>query len=227
MITVVSLKELNDEDLSIFSSYSDVIFETISPFELEFLEVNYSFNPGNEIYIFTSQNAILSVEENLKFFDNIHCICIDGKTKKLAEEKGYHILFTGYTSEELIQKLQKFNTSKTLVHICANDRIAHISNFFQKNNHLKFIELITYKKVPKKIENIKQPDFILAFSPSGLESIYTLVHDKEKVSVICIGNTTAKKCKELGFKNYITATKPDKKEMLLLLKQQLDLLKKT
>ncbi|WP_409769194.1 uroporphyrinogen-III synthase [Thermaurantimonas sp.] len=220
------MKELNADDLSIFSSYPDVIFQTISPFEIEFLEVNYSFNPSNEIYIFTSQNAILSVEDNLKFFENVNCICIDGKTKKLAEENGYRILFTGYTSEELIQKLQKFNTSKKFVHICANDRMKHISNFFQKNNHIKFVELITYKKLLKKIENIEQPDFLLAFSPSGLQTIHNLVLDK-KVIIICIGNTTAQKCEELGFKNYIVAAKPDKKEILLLLKQRLDLLKKT
>ncbi|GCD77659.1 uroporphyrinogen III methyltransferase [Thermaurantimonas aggregans] len=227
MIRVISLKELNDDDLNIFSSYSDVIFETIYPFEIAFLKVDYPFNPKEEIYIFTSQNAVFSVEDNLKFFDTINCICIGGKTKKLAEERGYSVLFTGYTSEELIQKIQNFNTSKTFVHICASDRLEHISKYFQENSHVKFKELITYKKIPKKIEKIEQPEFILAFSPSGLQSIYTTIVDKNKVTIICIGNTTSKKCEELGFKNYITATKPDKKEMLLLLKQQLDLLKKT
>lgn len=227
MIRVLSLKELSEDDLSIFSSYSNVFFETFSPFKIEFLKIDYSFNPTEEIYIFTSQNAILSVEKKLDFFNKIDCICIDGKTKELAKEKGYTILFTGNSSKELTKKIQNFNTSKTFVHICAYDRLEHISKFFQEKKYIKFKELIAYKKIPKKTEAIEQPDYILAFSPSGLQTIYTSILDKNSVTVICIGKTTAQKCKEFGFKNCIAATKPDKTEMLLLLKQRLDLLKKT
>ena len=149
----------------------------------------------NENLIFTSQNSVLSVVENLEGTETLELLkkknvfCVGMKTKGLLEENGFNVIaYTGYAADlaeiiTLIYGKEKFTFfSGNLRRDTLPDALSEAKVVF---NEIKVYET---NLTPQKISGIF--DGILFYSPSGIES-YLKNNKIKNETCFCIGTTTA------------------------------------
>ena len=149
----------------------------------------------NENLIFTSQNSVLSVVENLEGTETLDLLrkknvfCVGIKTKGLLEENGFNVIaYTGYAADlaeiiTLIYGKEKFTFfSGNLRRDTLPEALSNAEITFNE------IEVYTTNLTPQKISGTF--DGILFYSPSGIES-YLKNNKIKNETCFCIGTTTA------------------------------------
>ena len=220
MIRILSQKKLSEEELQFLRNHIQFEIEYFDAFHIVYLPVNPEVRAEEDILIFTSQHAILSCTDYISNdFEIYSCICIDGQTKKLAEKKGFNVLFSAESASELTELILINNIRKRYVHLCSNDRLNTIYNFFINHSQYRFKEVIVYEKIMLYPKVNNQTDILLVFSPSGVMALEKSNLDKNSVLVICIGKATCAKALDLGYKKSIASEKSEVRSMLELLIQ--------
>lgn len=177
---------------------ADFITTENKPFELKNL---------NESLIFTSQNAVHSVladpkSEELKS-KNVYCVGL--KTKILLSENGFNVVaYTGYASD-LAEIITLIYGSESFTFFSGNLRRDTLPEAL-KEAGIKFNEIQVYETTlqPQKIKS--NPEAILFFSPSGVNS-YLKDNTIKNQLCFCIGDTTAEALLKVT-KNIIIADQP-------------------
>ncbi len=170
----------------------------ISLVEADFISIEQkkvAIETVNENLIFTSQNSVLSVIENLQGTETLDLLrkknvfCVGMKTKGLLEENGFNVIaYTGYAADlaeiiTLIYVKEKFTFfSGNLRRDTLPDALSEAKVVF---NEIKVYET---NLTPQKISGIF--DGILFYSPSGIES-YLKNNKIKNETCFCIGTTTA------------------------------------
>ena len=170
----------------------------ISLVEADFISIEQkkvAIETVNENLIFTSQNSVLSVVENLEGTETLELLkkknvfCVGMKTKGLLEENGFNVIaYTGYAADlaeiiTLIYGKEKFTFfSGNLRRDTLPDALSEAKVVF---NEIKVYET---NLTPQKISGIF--DGILFYSPSGIES-YLKNNKIKNETCFCIGTTTA------------------------------------
>lgn len=165
----------------------------------------------NESLIFTSQNAVHSVLSNPKSEElipklrekNVYCVGL--KTKTLLEENGFNVVaYTGYASD-LAEIISLIYSNESYTFFSGNLRRDTLPEAL-KENGIKFNEIQVYETTlqPQKLK--ANPEAILFFSPSGVES-YLKDNTINKQLCFCIGETTAEALHKTT-KNIIIADQP-------------------
>lgn len=172
----------------------------------------------NENLIFTSQNAVLSLVENLEKTDTLDLLrkknvfCVGLKTKALLEENGFNVIaYTGYAADlaeiiSLIYSKEKFTLfSGNLRRDTLPEALSEAEVVW---NEIQVYETIL---TPQKISGTF--DGILFFSPSGIES-YLKNNKITKETCFCIGTTTAEALENIT-NNVIIANQPTVENVII------------
>ena len=183
MLSTKKLKE-NQRSLLLGSGISLVEYDAI---KIDF--VPFEIPQQVENAIFTSQNAVLSVQGSAGSIQN--CFCVGEKTKLLLEENGFKVVKMTEYASELSDYLVQHHKNDFFHFFCGNIRSDEIPSKLKKNN-IAFEEIIVYNTIlrPKKFE--RDFDAILFYSPSGVRSYFKMNNSiSNKTIAVCIGTTTA------------------------------------
>ena len=186
----------------------------ISLVEADFISIEQkkvAIETVNENLIFTSQNSVLSVVENLEGTETLELLkkknvfCVGMKTKGLLEENGFNVIaYTGYAADlaeiiTLIYGKEKFTFfSGNLRRDTLPEALSNAAVTFNE------IEVYQTHLTPQKISGTF--DGILFYSPSGIES-YLKNNKINKETCFCIGTTTADALENVT-ENVIIANQP-------------------
>lgn len=226
MVHLLSQKKLSEDELHFLRRHMDFSIDYYKPFEVIYPPLTLDINPEEDILIFTSQHAVESISSHFTHDPGRYtCICIEGKTRELAEKKGFDVLFSARSAEDLTTLIRHHNIQKRYIYTCSNDRLDTLNIFFNTNTKFKFIEVVVYEKKMLFPKVSDHPDILLAFSPSGIVALEPSGLNKSRILVICIGKTTQKKAIELGYNMSLASEKPDTLSMLQLLIQSQRFLK--
>lgn len=189
MLTVLSTKilKLNQRSLLVHAGISLVEYNAIN---IEFLPFEVPKKVNNAI--FTSQNAVLSIQGSK--FEIENCFCVGEKTKALLEEKGYKVVKMTEYATELSAYIVGNHQDDYFHFFCGNIRSDEIPLRLEENN-IGLEEIVVYKTTlnPKKFDRVF--DAILFFSPSGVRSYCQENNPEDHTVFVCIGTTTASEAK--------------------------------
>ncbi|KAL5016970.1 hypothetical protein ScPMuIL_006559 [Solemya velum] len=226
-------QELKGADLEVLS-IPVLSFEFVNAGELVTCLEQYTQYAG---IVFTSPRCVAAVvtvykelaTELLEGVKKLKCYVVGKSTALSAIEAGF--LPCGQESgnaemlsKEIIKDLEK--DSKPLLYPCGNLKKDTLPKLLDENG-LKLTEVTVYKTAPNKdleglvrnyIHSEGVPEFVVFFSPSGVQSITSAVPSDilplTKVKVIAIGPTTQKAIEQQGLAVYGVATKPEPQALL-------------
>lgn len=167
--------------------------ENLEVFEIEYLKFNLDLNKYNAL-VFTSKNAIFSLEENNINWKNIPSYLIAPKTADIAKKFKANIAFIGSSghgndfANELIPHLK----DKKVLYIRALKTVSNLTNILIENG-VDIDEIVAYKTScnKKSIEILEKNSTIIFTSPSSVECFFQKYSWDDSFKAISIGRTTA------------------------------------
>lgn len=192
MASVLSTKKLkiNQKMLLLNAGCSLIEYDAI---KIEFIPFEVPKNIENAI--FTSQNAVKSIQNSQLRIQN--CFCVGEKTASLLIKKVQNVIKIANNGSDLANFIIKNHKNKTLHFFCGNKRLETIPSELKKAG-IPIIEVETYK-TSLNLKRFEQNfDGILLFSPSGVQSYFEANAPKTsqkfesfEAQLVCIGETTA------------------------------------
>ena len=167
--------------------------ETLEVFQIEYIKSNIDLSIYDAL-IFTSKNAIYSLDSFNKNWKKIDSFAIAPKTANIIKEMGGKVVFTGITShgDEFAQELITLLKNKKVLYIKALKTVSNLVEILKENDVL-IDELVTYKTSCKKSNIPLEDNSIFIFtSPSSVECFFNQYKWKDNYKAIVIGKTTAK-----------------------------------
>lgn len=194
---------------------------TISLVEADFISIHQkkvAVEIINENLIFTSQNSVVSLIENLGSSDTLTLLkqkkvfCVGMKTKSLLEENGFNVIaYTGYA----------IDLAEIITLIYGREKFTFFSGNLRRdtlpealtNAEVVFNEIQVYETIliPQKVSD--PFDGILFFSPSGVES-YLKNNKIRSQTCFCIGTTTAEALENIT-NNVVIANQPTVENVII------------
>lgn len=166
--------------------------------------------------IFTSNNAVKAVAENLQHHKpDWKIYCIGNTTKTLAEEYfgNDSIIATADDGTALANRIitQKGKLNE-IYFFCGDKRRNELPGLLKQNNiTVNEIEVYTTTMLEYTVE--KNYDAVLFFSPSAVQGFFVHNSIEEKTALFAIGNTTANEIKKFVKNEIIVSDKPGKNEL--------------
>ncbi|WP_121626185.1 uroporphyrinogen-III synthase [Poseidonibacter antarcticus] len=167
--------------------------ENLEVFGIEYLESAIDLSIYDAL-VFTSKNAIYSIDSFNKSWKTIPSYAIAPKTAKIIKDHGGNLIFTGVSSHgnEFAKELSCLLKNKKVLYIRALKTVSNISNIL-KENDIDVDELIAYKTSCKKSTKILEEGSVFIFSaPSSVECFFKNYKWSDTYTAIAIGKTTAK-----------------------------------
>ena len=167
--------------------------ENLEVFEIEYLRFDLDLEKYDAL-VFTSKNAIFSLEENGINWKSTPSYVIAPKTADIAKKFGANIAFIGFSghgndfANELIQYLK----DKKTLYIRALKTVSNLTNIL-KENGINIDEIIAYKTSCNKQERkaLDKNSTIIFTSPSSVECFFKKYSWEDSFKAIAIGKTTA------------------------------------
>lgn len=200
MKKVLSTKTLDAEVLA-YAHTKDLDVQCIDfietkgyPFTLETL-----FSKSFDALAFTSPSAVKYFFENkdaVAFSQNKSIFAIEGKTSEELLSRGIKPDITASSAHQLADAIISNKAAYDILHVCGNLRLPVLEDEMREAGIL-YTDLMVYQ-TGTKAKKIADDHFdaILFYSPSGVESFFTLNDVDSKTVCCCIGNTTAQELKE-------------------------------
>lgn len=175
---------------------------------------NFELDQVLDNLIFTSQNAVQAVLQHpqVNQLKSKNAFAVGMKTKSLLTENGFNVLaYTGYAAD-LAEIISLIYGKESYTFFCGNLRRDELPTTL-KENQVEFNEVNVYETAltPQKIK--QQPDGILFFSPSAVESYLKLNTIKDQ-PCFCIGETTAAALVKNKIKSLHIAGKPSVEQVI-------------
>lgn len=167
--------------------------ENLEVFGIEYLPSAININKYDAL-IFTSKNAIYSIDSFNKDWKNIDSYAIAPKTANVIEKYDGKLVFTGISShgDNFAQELIPLLKDKKVLYIRASKTVSDLTEIL-KNNNVDIEELIAYKTSCKKVDKKLENNSIFVFtSPSSVQCFFKNYDWNDSYYAVCIGNTTAK-----------------------------------
>ena len=165
--------------------------ENIEVFQIEYLKSEIDLSKYDAL-IFTSKNAVYSLNSFNKNWKKIPSFVIAPKTAQIIEELGGQIAFTGITSHgnEFAFELIELLKNKKVLYIKALKTVSNLVEILKENNVL-VDELVTYQTSCKKSNIILESNSIFIFtSPSSVECFFKQYTWNDSFKAVVIGKTT-------------------------------------
>ena len=164
---------------------------------LEVFGINYISSDINlknyEALVFTSKNAIYSIDSFNKDWKNIPSYVIAPKTAKIVNNLKGNLAFTGISSHgnEFAIELIPLLKEKKVLYIKASKTVSNLSAILKENSVI-LDELIAYETTCKKVNNNLEKNSVLIFtSPSSVECFFKQYSWNDSYKAVVIGKTTA------------------------------------
>ena len=198
--------------------YIDV--ENLEVFQIEYIKSEIDLLKYDAL-VFTSKNAVYSLDSFNKDWKKIPSFVIAPKTASVIEKLGGKVVFTGVTSHgnEFAKELINLLKNKKVLYIKAFKTVSNLVEIL-KSNDILLDELVAYKTSCKK-SNIKlENNSVFIFtSPSSVECFFSQYSWKESYKAIVIGKTTAEYLPKNI--NYLISPQTSIDECIKLAKQSL------
>lgn len=170
--------------------YNEV--ENLDVFQIKYIESNIDLLKYDAL-IFTSKNAVYSLDSFNQDWKKIPSYVIAPKTAQIIEKLGGKIAFTGITSHgnEFAQELIEILKNKKVLYVKALKTVSNLVEILKEKKVL-IDELVAYETSCKK-SNIKlENNSIFIFSsPSSVECFFKQYKWNDSYKAIVIGKTTA------------------------------------
>ena len=168
--------------------------------------------------VFTSMNAIEAITNAVNTVDlRWRIACMEGTTLNLVQQhfKSSTIIATASNAMQLAEKIIALNNDKHIVFFCGDKRRDELPALLKENN-IEVEEVVLYKTkfTPLIIDKIY--DAILFFSPSTVESFFSINKINATTVLYAIGKTTAETIKQFSNNKIIESNAPSKERLLKL-----------
>lgn len=170
--------------------YQDV--ENLEVFQIEYIKSNIDLLNYNAL-IFTSKNAVYSLDSFNKDWKKIDSYVIAPKTSQVIEKLGGKVVFTGITSHgnEFATELIDLLKDKKVLYIKALKTVSNLVEIL-KENKILVDELVAYKTSCKESNMSLEDNSVFIFtSPSSVECFFKQYSWESSYKAIVIGKTTA------------------------------------
>lgn len=164
---------------------------------LEVFGINYINSDVNlknyEALIFTSKNAIYSIDSFNKDWKNTPSYVIAPKTADIVKNLNGSLAFTGISSHgnEFAEELIPLLKGKKVLYIKASKTVSNLAAIL-KENSVVLDELIAYETTCKKVNtNLEKNSVFIFTSPSSVECFFKQYTWNDSYKAIVIGKTTA------------------------------------
>lgn len=166
--------------------------ENLEVFQIEYIKSDIDISKYDAL-IFTSKNAIYSIDSFNSKWKNIESYAIAPKTAQIIKNLKGNLVFTGESSHgnEFAEELISLLKNKKVLYIKALKTVSNLVKILRENE-IDVDELITYKTTCKKSSISLENDSVFIFtSPSSVKCFFEnyIWHDSYKAVVI--GRTTA------------------------------------
>ncbi len=167
--------------------------ENLEVFGIEYIKSQIDLSQYDAL-IFTSKNAIYSLDSFNKSWKNFASYAIAPKTASVIKEYGGNVNFTGISSHgnEFANELIPLLKNKKVLYIRALKTVSNITGIL-KSNDIDISELIAYKTSCLKSSKVLEKNSIFIFTaPSSVECFFKNYTWDNSYKAIVIGKTTAK-----------------------------------
>jgi uroporphyrinogen-III synthase len=175
---------------------------------------NFELDQVLDNLIFTSQNAVQAILQHpqVNQLKSKNVFAVGMKTKSLLTENGFIVLaYTGYAAD-LAEIISLIYGKESYTFFCGNLRRDELPKTLSENSVLyNEIEVYETALTPQIIK--QQPDGILFFSPSAVES-YLKLNTIIDQPCFCIGETTAAALVKNKIKTIHIAGKPSVEQVI-------------
>ncbi len=186
---IYSTKKLPPEQQQLLSENQFTIIDS------DFISIQskaFSVDVLNDYLIFTSRNTVKQIvtHESFSKIKQKPILCVGLKTKEILQAYSLEIIENANNANELITIIAHKYATSSFTLFCGESRLNTLPDYFTKNNFCwNEYQVYTTALTPHKIT--ENPDALMFFSPSGVES-YLLKNKIVNQACFCIGNTTAK-----------------------------------
>lgn len=170
--------------------YVDVI--NLEVFQIKYIESEINLLEYDAL-IFTSKNAVYSLDSFNKDWKKIPSFVIAPKTAQVIKKLGGNIVFTGITSHgnEFAKELVDLLKNKKVLYVKALKTVSNLVGIL-KENEILLDEFVAYETSCKESNTILEDNSIFVFtSPSSVECFFKQYSWKDSYKAIVIGKTTA------------------------------------
>ena len=164
--------------------------------------------------VFTSANAVEAVKNYLDKNNSRNFFCISGKTKSalLSYISNEQIKATAAYGKDLAQRIIKLQ-AKEVIFFCGNRRRDELPNILKEVGIIVH-EVIVYETIETPSLSTGDFDAVLFFSPSAVESFFSLNKLKKQIACFAIGETTANSIIDFSDNRIIISKSPDQETLL-------------
>lgn len=220
-LKILSTKALSRETLDKASikdiEIDELPFITTEPIKDEALKTGLkSYLQQNITAVFTSKNAVAAFEQIVNVNLPWKIFCIGQSTEKavaklFGEEKIAGIADNASALADIILKEAEI---KKVFFFCGKQRREELPEKL-KAAEVELEEIVVYEtlETPQKISR-KNYDGILFFSPSAVNSFFSLNKIKEETQIFAIGKTTADAIKKYSKRELLIAQTPSEEDMI-------------
>ncbi len=165
--------------------------------------------------VFTSVNSVESVAKHLTVKPDWKIFSIGGATKEMVlkffEEKS--ILATAKNATALCEKIIANKSIKELTFFCGDQRLNELPETLFTHG-INVEELVVYKNILRPTTIEKNYDAVVFFSPSAVNSFFTLNTLPINTVIFSIGKTTTATIQSYCSNMIITSEWPGKEQMI-------------
>jgi len=165
--------------------------------------------------IFTSSNAVRAVINVLQRPPDWKIFCVGSETKKLVISFFGEPAVVDYAgdAEELAEKITRQGQVKEAVFFCGDQRRDILPDKLKAAGIL-LKELAVYQTLLTPVRIAKTYDAVLFFSPTAVNSFFSLNTPSSKTILFALGETTASAIRNLSDGEVLLSPKPDKNALL-------------
>ncbi|RXI43965.1 uroporphyrinogen III synthase [Malaciobacter mytili] len=168
--------------------------KNLEVFKINYLKKQIDFNRYDAI-IFTSKNAVYSIDSFNKQWKNLPCYAIAKKTAQIIEKVGGKVDFVGNSGHgnEFAYELLSVLKNKKVLYLKASRTVSNLVEILKSNN-IQIEDIAIYETVCNKElnTNLKDNSIFIFTSPSSIECFFKKYSWRSSFEAIVIGNTTAK-----------------------------------
>lgn len=177
-------------------------------------EISHWLMNKNIDIVFTSANAVEMVKNYLNKNSHHNFFCISGKTRStlLSFISNEQIKATAEYGKELAHKIVEHQI-KEIVFFCGNKRRDELPAIL-KEAGINVHEAIVYETVETPVITTNDIDAVLFFSPSAVQSFFSVNQVKKNTVCFAIGQTTANSIADFADNRIIVSESPDQKTLL-------------
>ncbi|GAC1386593.1 MAG: uroporphyrinogen-III synthase [Ginsengibacter sp.] len=167
----------------------------------------------NVIAVFTSMNAVESVQLHLKNKPNWEIYCMGNTTKELVVNNFGEESLKGIANDAaaLAKKIIEHHL-KEVVFFCGDIRRDELPEALKKEK-IKVTEICVYKTIETPVKLPREYDGVLFFSPSAVRSFFKVNHVSPTTTFFSIGDTTSLEIKKYSSNNIIIADRSIKDDL--------------